>query len=80
MSAAREITAFEAAFDEELRATTTQFRELQADELRQMLRIKLFVGSPESPPKIRDYVGTGSLKSWLRVTTFWVTRMWPSSM
>jgi RNA polymerase sigma-70 factor (ECF subfamily) len=62
------ITAFEAAFDDELRATTTRFRELPTDELRQLLRIKLFVGTPDSPPKIRDYSGTGSLKSWLRVT------------
>ena len=62
------ISAFESAYEDELRTTTTKFRELQADELRQLLRIKLFVGTPDSPPKIREYSGTGALKSWLRVT------------
>ena len=62
------IAAFETAFEDELRTTTTKFRELQADELRQLLRIKLFVGTPDTPPKIREYAGTGALKSWLRVT------------
>jgi RNA polymerase sigma-70 factor len=62
------INAFETAFEEELRTTTTKFRELQTDELRQLLRIKLFVGTPDTPPKIREYGGTGALKSWLRVT------------
>lgn len=62
------IAAFEAAFEDELRAITARFRDLPADELRQQLRIKLFVGTADTPPKIRDYAGTGSLKSWLRVT------------
>lgn len=59
------ITAFEAAYAEDLRVLAQRFREVQADELRQLLRIKLFVGEA---PAIRDYAGTGSLKSWLRVT------------
>jgi RNA polymerase sigma-70 factor (ECF subfamily) len=62
------IAAFEAAFDDDLRAITARFKELPADELRQHLRIKLFVGTPDTAPKIRDYSGSGSLKSWLRVT------------
>lgn len=62
------IAAFEAAFDDDLRAVTARFKELPADELRQHLRIKLFVGTSKSPPKIRDYAGSGSLRSWLRVT------------
>lgn len=62
------IAAFEDAFEEELHAMASRFRELAADELRQTLRIRLFVGTPDSPPKIRDYSGTGALKSWLRVT------------
>jgi len=59
------IAAFEAAYAEDLRVLSQRFREVQADELRQLLRIKLFVGEA---PAIRDYAGTGSLKSWLRVT------------
>jgi len=62
------ITAFEAAFDDDLRAITARFKDLPADDLRQHLRVKLFVGTPKSPPKVCDYAGTGSLKSWLRVT------------
>ena len=59
------IAAFEVAYAEDLRALAGRFREVPADELRQQLRIKLFVGGD---PAIRDYGGTGSLKSWLRVT------------
>jgi RNA polymerase sigma-70 factor (ECF subfamily) len=62
------IAAFEALFDDDLRHATAGFRDLAADELRQLLRIKLFVGTPGAPPKIRDYAGRGSLQGWLRVT------------
>lgn len=62
------IAAFEARYQDDLRIVAARFRELAADELHQLLRIKLFVGTPESPPKIRDYSGRGSLQSWLRVT------------
>ena len=62
------ISAFEARYDAELRVVTARFRELPADELRQQLRIKLFVGSPDTPPKIREYSGKGALGAWLRVT------------
>jgi RNA polymerase sigma-70 factor (ECF subfamily) len=59
------ITAFENAYADDLRVLANRFRDVPADELRQLLRIKLFVGDD---PAIRDYAGTGSLKSWLRVT------------
>jgi RNA polymerase sigma-70 factor (ECF subfamily) len=36
-----------------------------ADELKQLLHDKLFVGTP---PKIADYAGQGYLERWLRVT------------
>ncbi len=35
------------------------------DELRQLLRARLFAGSP---PRIADYRGVGHLENWLRVT------------
>jgi RNA polymerase sigma-70 factor (ECF subfamily) len=38
----------------------------QADELAQRMREKLFVGSPERPPRIGDYSGRGDLGSWMR--------------
>jgi len=40
-------------------------RGLQADEIRQRVRERLFVGAP----KIADYSGRGALASWLQVVT-----------
>jgi RNA polymerase sigma-70 factor len=37
------------------------------EEIAQQLRTKLFVPTPEAPPKIVDYSGRGTLSSWLWV-------------
>jgi RNA polymerase sigma-70 factor, ECF subfamily len=37
------------------------------DEVKQALRLKLFVGGPDRHPKIRDYSGRGPLLGWLKV-------------
>src|SRR5262249_53675015 len=42
------------------------------DDLRQKLRQRLFVCESGKMPKIADYVGTGPLRHWVRVTA---TRM-----
>jgi RNA polymerase sigma-70 factor (ECF subfamily) len=39
-----------------------------SDDLRQILRTKLFVAEPGKQPKIADYAGQGFLDNWLRVT------------
>src|SRR5450432_1804116 len=39
-----------------------------AEDLRQVLRAKLFVAQPDKRPKLADYDGRGSLENWLRVT------------
>lgn len=39
-----------------------------ADDLKQILRSKLFVAGPGKLPKIADYAGQGYLENWLRVT------------
>jgi len=39
-----------------------------ADDLRQILRTKLFVAEPGKHAKIGDYAGQGFLDNWLRVT------------
>jgi RNA polymerase sigma-70 factor (ECF subfamily) len=39
-----------------------------ADDLKQILRAKLFVAEPGQVPKIADYAGQGFLDNWLRVT------------
>ncbi|MEO8699271.1 MAG: sigma-70 family RNA polymerase sigma factor [Kofleriaceae bacterium] len=65
------IAAFEHAFGADLDAVLARFRRLAttADELRQLLHIKLFVaGQGRSAPRIADYSGLGFLQNWLRVT------------
>jgi RNA polymerase sigma-70 factor (ECF subfamily) len=63
----RAIGAFERAFADDLDAVLARFRRLPLteDELRQALRIKLFVGAS---PRIGNYAGFGYLQNWLRVT------------
>ncbi|MBA2538383.1 MAG: sigma-70 family RNA polymerase sigma factor [Deltaproteobacteria bacterium] len=39
-----------------------------ADDLKQILRAKLFVAEKDKTPKISDYAGQGFLDNWLRVT------------
>jgi RNA polymerase sigma-70 factor (ECF subfamily) len=36
-------------------------------EVAQVLRVALFVGSGRSAPRIQEYAGRGSLRSWLRI-------------
>jgi RNA polymerase sigma-70 factor (ECF subfamily) len=62
------ILAFEAAFADDVSRLVARFHKLPADELRQRLRIKLFVGTGTTRPRIQDYSGFGVLQGWLRVT------------
>jgi len=64
----RGIIAFETAYATDVRKLLDRFHRLGADELRQRLRIKLFVGTASLPPRIQDYSGFGFLQNWLRVT------------
>ncbi len=41
---------------------------VSADDVRQLLHQKLFVGEPGKPGKIADYAGRGALRTWLRIT------------
>jgi RNA polymerase sigma-70 factor (ECF subfamily) len=67
---ARAIAAFERVHRSELDAVFGRFRQLAVtdDEMRQALRIKLFVGSAGKTPRIADYSGFGFLQNWVRVT------------
>ena len=62
------IEAFEAtvfpAIDGALRHAGLESR---IAEVRQILRVRLFVGRPDAPPKIATYTGRASLARWLRV-------------
>jgi RNA polymerase sigma-70 factor (ECF subfamily) len=64
----RGIEAFEKAHEGDLRKLEQRFHRLPAEDLRQQLRIKLFVGTAETPPRIRAYSGFGFLENWVRVT------------
>jgi RNA polymerase sigma-70 factor (ECF subfamily) len=61
------IAAFEATFAADLDALLRRFRGLDADELRQQLRVKLFFGTPGAPARILVYSGFGFLQNWFRV-------------
>jgi RNA polymerase sigma-70 factor len=61
---ARAIAAFDAAHETALGRLLLRFHRLDPDELRQQLRIKLFVGGA---PRIRDYSGFGYLENWFKI-------------
>jgi RNA polymerase sigma-70 factor (ECF subfamily) len=62
-----------AAFDREVLASATSHLQridsspAFAEEVAQILREKLFVGEADRAPRIEEYVGSGSLASWVRV-------------
>ena len=66
----RAIAAFERVHRSDVDAVLARFKRLAitGDELRQTLRIKLFVASTGRGPRIGDYSGFGFLQNWLRVT------------
>jgi RNA polymerase sigma-70 factor (ECF subfamily) len=61
------IAALEARYATVFRAVTARFAtdRHHADELRQLVRERLFVGTP---PRIAEYTGRGHLENWLRIT------------
>lgn len=65
------IGAFEERYFGEIDRALARLRSsgLSADELRQRLRQKLFVGDGERPPAIRGYSGRGPLGGWFRAVT-----------
>jgi RNA polymerase sigma-70 factor (ECF subfamily) len=66
----RAIATFERVHRADIDAVIARFRRLALgiDELRQLVRIKLFVSNNGRPPRIADYSGFGFLQNWLRVT------------
>jgi RNA polymerase sigma-70 factor (ECF subfamily) len=61
------IAAFERAYADDLRRLVARFPRLDPSELTQALWIKLFVGSETAPPRVREFSGFGSLRSWFKV-------------
>ena len=66
----RAIAEFERVHRGDVDAVLARFKRLSitGDELRQTLRIKLFVATAGRAPRIADYSGFGFLQNWLRVT------------
>lgn len=58
------IAAFEAAHASAIERLLRRFHRLDADELRQLLRVKLFAGDA---PRILDYSGFGFLENWFKI-------------
>lgn len=61
------IAAFEAAHADDLAKLLRRFHRLDPDELTQLLRIKLFIGSETARPRILEYSGFGFLQNWYKV-------------
>jgi RNA polymerase sigma-70 factor (ECF subfamily) len=63
------VEAFERAYVSRVAAYLAGMRPTAAflDEVRQVLREKLFVGKEGGVPKIAEYDGRGALESWVRV-------------
>ncbi len=64
------IAAFEERYFGEIERALGRMRpkDLAADELRQRMREKLFVGDGVRPPALRSFSGRGNLTAWFRAT------------
>jgi RNA polymerase sigma-70 factor len=63
----RALAAFDATHADALDRLLRRFHRLDPDELRQVLSIKLFVGSATAAPRILDYSGFGFLENWFKI-------------
>lgn len=66
---AHAIAAFERRYAGELAAAFRSFvaHGSGGDDLRQVLRERLFVGQAGKPPRIAEFTGRGSLRAWLKI-------------
>lgn len=66
---AHAIAAFERRYAGELAAAFRSFAAHGSggDDLRQVLRERLFVGQAGRPPRIAEFSGRGSLRAWLKI-------------
>lgn len=65
------IDTLEVAYARQIQMALGRMRnhhQLLPDDFRQMLRLQLFVGTPEKGPAIARYSGQGTLGAWVRVT------------
>ncbi|WP_224244494.1 sigma-70 family RNA polymerase sigma factor [Hyalangium gracile] len=68
------LTAFESRFLPEVGVAVARLRLPAAtvDDVRQQLRQKMLVSTPDMPAKLATYAGTGTLSGWVRAAALWL--------
>ncbi|WP_426755778.1 sigma-70 family RNA polymerase sigma factor [Myxococcus sp. Y35] len=72
------LSAFEARYLPEVNVAVTRLRlpPSGVDEVRQLLRQRMLVGSAETPARLAAYPGTGPLSGWVRAAALWIALDW----
>lgn len=72
------LTAFEASFLPEVNAAVARLKlpPTGLDEVRQLLRQRMLVGSQDAPARLAAYPGTGPLSGWVRAAALWLALDW----
>jgi len=72
------LRAFEARLLPEVNVAVARLRLPPSglDEVRQLLRQRMLVGSAETPGRLAAYPGTGPLSGWVRAAALWIALDW----
>ena len=72
------LRAFEARFLPEVDAAVARLKLPPSglDEVRQLLRQRMLVGSADAPARLAAYPGTGPLSGWVRAAALWLALDW----
>ncbi|QDE93605.1 transcriptional regulator [Myxococcus xanthus] len=72
------LSAFEACYLPEVNLAVVRLKLPPSglDEVRQLLRQRMLVGSAETPARLAAYPGTGPLSGWVRAAALWLALDW----